>query len=185
MAEAQIQYQVLYWALALLVGVGGAAWKAAGMRGSLSETWADRVDILKTGLSEGAILELKKLRQEIDSLLGEETDVAVAAIANPAILWKSVQRFEKLLQVSKKVDSQFQWMLRLGNILVVSLLLIASGIIGAALKLSGVISLPKQILVSGVIGGGGVLTGLLCFFIYWLLQNKLSGAEILSRSVAE
>lgn len=183
--DEPVQLQVLYWAAAISLGAGTGAWKAAGMRGSLNETWADRVEILKTGLNEGAILELESLRGRIDELLGSEGDIHVSAIADPASLLQSVRKFEKLMRVHRKVKRQFQWLLRLGNVLVVSLLATIVGIFSLTLHYFQIVQIPYQNSIGGALLGIGVFACIVCFVFYWILQNKLSGAEILAQSVTE
>ena len=183
--DEPVQIQILYWAVALLIGLGTGAWKSAGMRGNLNDTWADRVDILKTGLSEGAVRELESLRSRIDDLLGAEEDVPVSAIADPAELLQSVRKFEKLLKINRKVRRHFRWLLRLGNLMVVSLLTTSLGVIAVALQFSNLVQLPYLKQVGGILLWAGVLACVVCFVFYWILQNKLSGAEILAQSVSE
>lgn len=180
-----VQLQVLYWGAALLAGLGAAAWKAAGMRGDINEKWATRVDVLQSGLSEGAIRELTGLRTRIEELLGRDNFDPLSAIVDPAVLLQSVRKFEKILRIRRRVERHFEWLLRLGNILVVSLLSMILGVIVLALVFSNVLELSHQLTFGIVCLAIGVVSCVGCFIMYWTLQNKLSGAEILAQSVSD
>lgn len=180
--DEPLQMQFLYWGIAPLIALGAATWKAAGMRGSQHENWSARVTVLKTGLDEQAIQELESLRESIDELLGAEDDAPVAAIAEPAELLQSVRRFEKMMKTHRRVDANFKWLLRLGNILVVSMLLMIVGVICGALFLSKLVESSFLWITSLSLVGIGLLAVTACFFVYWTLQNKLSNAEELAQA---
>lgn len=180
--DEPVQMQFLYWGIAPLIALGAATWKAAGMRGSQHENWSTRVTILKTGLDEQAIQELESLRESIDELLGAEDDAPVAAIAEPAALLQSVRRFDRMMKTHKRVDSNFRWLLRLGNILVISLLLMIVGVVCGALTLSKLVEDSFLWVTSLFLLGVGLFAAIVCFFVYWTLQNKLSNAEELAQA---
>ena len=185
LGDEPLQLQILYWGIAPLIALGAATWKAASMRGSQHENWSTRVSVLKAGLDEKAIRELENLRGNIDELLGAEDDAPVAAIADPASLLQSVRRFDKMMRVHKRVDSHFRWLLRLGNFLVIAMLLMIVGVVGGVLILSNLVNITWLWSGSLVLLGLGFTLTVVCFFVYWTLQNKLSNAEELAQANTE
>jgi hypothetical protein len=89
------------------------------------------------------------------------------------------------MRVRRSVSAQFEWLLRLGNISVLALLAMILGVIILALHFSDLLGLQYQPIVGGVLLGAGTVVGAACFIVYWVLQNRLSGAEILARTVAK
>lgn len=174
--------QIIYWAIAIVLALGTGIWKAAELRGKLNDNWAARVSIIETGLSDLAVSKLRDLRARIDEVLGAEDDIATSAIAEPAELLKSVKMFQKLIRTRRSVKSSFKWLLRIGNLLVFSFIFLIVGVIGGVLILSNVFEVAYEMEICWISVGIGIAGLVLSFSVYWALQNKLSGAEILSQS---
>ena len=183
--EEQLKYYVIYWALGFLVALIAALWKAAAYRGEMNAKWSGRVGLLQSGLNEKGVQELENLRRKIDELLGSETDVDVAAIAEPSELLLSVKKFGKLMKILRQVEPQFRWLLGIGNFAVISLLLMTFGVIADALYLSNLFKSQYLIISGSTILCVGLFLGAACWVVFWKLENKLSYAEIESQLVVE
>ena len=186
LAESEsIQYQVVYWAIVFLVAIFGAAWKAVGMRGRVTEAWSERVKILVTGLNEGATRELKTLRSRIDEQLGSEGDVYKWMTADPSALLSCAKKYVKLNRVSRLAPRYLEWLMRIESFAILALFFLFLGVVVTVLNLANITHHQHQIFIGLVTIAFGLFVGLFCFILYWVLERKLSGAEILAKSVVE
>lgn len=180
-----VQYQVVYWAIVFLIAIFGAAWKAVGMRGRFTEAWSERVKILVTGLNEGATRELKTLRSRIDEQLGSEGDVYKWTTADPSALLSCAKKYVKLNRVSRLAPRYLDWLLRIESFALIALFILLLGVLVTALSLANITHYEHQVLIGMLTIALGLVVGFFCFILYWVLERKLSGAEILSKSVVE
>jgi hypothetical protein len=163
-----------------VLGVAGVAalYRAATMRGDLSEQWSTRVEVAEAGLADRATTEALKLQDEIADLIGSEPPRL--ATVDPAPLAHRAADFQKTLIIGNRLPMYFQWLLRLGPA--------AIGIAAAfLLALAAVFLDNAEIVMSELLRVGGivlgiaaVVLGLILFAAFIFLNQRLSGAEIRS-----
>lgn len=166
-----------------VLGVAGVAalFRAATMRGDLSERWTTRVEVAEAGLAERATNEALMLQDEIAGLIGAgSSSPPLLATVDPNPLAHRAADFQKTLIVGNRLPAYFRWLLRLGPAAIV----IASFFI---LSLAAVFLNNSELIESGLLRVGGIVLGitavffgLLLFAAFIFLNQKLSGAEIRS-----
>lgn len=169
--------------IVLLVAVAGAVWKFAALRSEVSQKWGERVLVDIAGLDEEATQALRQLRDDIDALLGDKEEFdPLHVLADPSKVKAQLVRFSKLTRARARVMTHFKWLLKLGPILLLSV--IAFGI-GAALGLGHVAGLWSSGDVAAfgwvIMGIGGIAT-FMGVAAYSYLEYSLSSAETLARS---
>lgn len=179
---AEIQLQVLYWALAFAVALVGGLFKAVKLRGDVNRDWSSRLVLLEASLKDQALAELSRLRRQVDELVGG-TGTSFSpgqAVADPEPLLKSVRRIARLLLAGKRARNCFRALRNLGTVMVVAQLLLLAGEVAGALHLSNLIDLGWWRIPAVIAAAVGVMLGIAAFIAYWVLHHRLSGAEILA-----
>ncbi len=177
------RYSLYALIVALLAPGVAALWKAASLRGDISEKWNNRVDVTFAGLSERAVQELFALRTEINDLLIGSADGdfdPLKVVVDPSKLSGHVSKFQKCIQVRSKLRKRFEHLLKLGPI--------AVGIVGVYLiGVATVAAYYTELYRHWWLGRAGIIlssadivAGMAVIADYAYLQHRLSSAEILS-----
>jgi len=97
---------------ACIVPALGLLWKSSSLRGDVFAKWAERVDIAYAGLSERAVLLLRQLQNDIDSLLGDpETNfIPDLVVEDPGPLVKVTRKFDRIICARRKLRRRFNLM---------------------------------------------------------------------------
>jgi len=166
-----------------VLGVAGVAalYRAATMRGDLSEQWSTRVEVAEAGLADRATTEALRLQDEIADLIGSgSSSPPRLATVDPTPLAHRAADFQKTLITGNRLPMYFRWLLRLGPA--------AIGIAAAFLvALAAVFLDNSELVMSALLRIGGivlgittVVLGLVLFAAFIFLNQRLSGAEIRS-----
>lgn len=103
---------VLSLGAACMVPALGLLWKTCSLRGDVFAKWAERVDIAYAGLSEHAVLLLRQLKNDIDSLLGdpEANFIPDLVVGDPGPLVKITRKFDRIICARRKLRRRFNLM---------------------------------------------------------------------------
>jgi hypothetical protein len=179
----RVNIEILALGTAVLLALLGALWKACGLRGDLFEKWNPRISLAEAGLSNKAAQALVELHEQVNQLLFPAPGVRfdpLKLVADPDSLRASVNQFLYLLDVRSRLARQFNLLLRVGPLLRLGLLMSVLAAVAFFSQSSHVIKMSPLYPVAIVLGCPGAVIICLAFGLYMYLQQKLSGAEILS-----
>lgn len=177
---------ILGGATALLV-LGGAIFKAANLRGDANNKWSSRVDLAAVALDEKTIAELRKLGDEIETVMPDQNrpfDPA-QAIIDPSPLSERVERTAKYYRARVRMASDLNHVRQLGRLFVASLLLLAVGVTLLTVYYAELIGWGWMPWAGGGSGGLGLLVLVAGGVTYIVCVDRLSSAEILAETAAQ
>ena len=170
--------------LVLIVPAAGAAWKAASLKPDTYKSWHDRVDIIRSGLTEKAATELLRLQSLIADVVPSMTPSfdPFTLTKDPSELLPLVRTVQRLIVARGSATLTFERLLRVGPRLLAAVAFYTIGVILTTLSYAGLLR-PAPLRVSGwVIGVAGLIAMLSLFALYAYYNHRLSGAEMLSSS---
>ena len=167
----------------LLIAEAGAIWKLSTLRTDVSDKWGERVLVDAAGLDEQAILALRRVRTDIDELLvDEESFDPRNVLADPSRVKARLTRYSKLLKARGRLMSRYNWLLRVGPTLLISVATFGIGVAMALGHLAGLWNTGSVAAVGWVLMVVGGAMAILVGIAYAYLEYSLSKAETLSRS---
>jgi hypothetical protein len=169
------------FAVLAIAGVG-ALWKAASLRGDLSNEWTPRVATAEAGLAERATGEALAMQREITEMIGSGSgQLPRLATVDPTPLADRAAELQKTLRIGARVPSDFSWFLRLGPLMILAAVSFLLGLAAVFADSADLLALAALRIAGLILGGASFASGLLLVLAYVLLNQRLSGAEIRAR----
>ena len=181
---ARVDFKVLSFFFLVFAFIAGVIWKASRLRADIIERWRQRVKLAKAALSEEAIRELKKLRNQINDLIQTE-EVRfdpVRALVDPSILLDRVVCFKRLIDVRNKLDRDFKLMLKLPIVILAAAI---GGLVGVSVLTVGYFKIFSHALMpyfGWSLVGVAIVVTVISWILYARFEHRFSGAEILTLS---
>lgn len=173
--------------VASLLALVRAIIKAANLRGDTNSKWSSRVDLAVVALDEKTIVELKELRDEIDTVLPESDapfDPA-QAIVDPSPLSERVERTAKYYRARVRMETHLNRVRSLGRVFVVSLSLLTIAAVLIPAYYADLLGWDWARWLGFGLGAAGLIILIPAGAVYVVWVDRLSGAEILAGTAAQ
>jgi hypothetical protein len=166
------------FAVLAVAGVG-AFWKAASLRGDLGKEWNPRVEDTEIALADRATIEAVRLQAEITEMIGSgEGSLPRLATVDPHPLLERAEDFKKTLLIGARVPRDLTWFLHLGEIMAAAAVAFLLGLAAIFCDSSELLSGDVLRVAGIVLCGLSVVVGLFLGGSYFVLNQRLSGAEL-------
>jgi len=181
--EAKVGFLALGAAL-LIPGIV-ALWRAASLRGDLSQRWIDRVDLVLTGLSEKAADELLQIQLMASDVVGSPgARDPLQIVGDPSALRSRLKRFVAMLRARDRVKPRLALLLRIGPAFLLIVPFYLAGILLAFSYLGELHSVRWAAVAAKYVILAALALMILLFIAYAYLQHQLSKAETLVKEAS-
>jgi hypothetical protein len=167
---------------ALLV-LAGAIFKAANLRGDSNSKWSSRIDLAVVALDEKTVVELRELREEIETVLPDAHtpfDPTRNVSVNPAPLSERVERTAKYYTARMRMSNDLDRVRRLGRVFVFSLALLMIAVVLLTVHYAEVLDWAWTRWAGFGAGGLAVVILVAAGVVYGVCVDRLASGEILA-----
>ena len=171
-----------------LLGVAGAIFKAANLKGDSNSKWSSRVELAVLALDEKTVAELRELRDDIDDLLADADapfDPSHVVSVDPGPLSARVEQTARYYSARVRMESNLHRVRQLGRVFVVGLSALALAIAALTLYFGELVD-PAWLKWAGfVLGALGLVASIAAGIVYVVCVDRLSGDEILADTASQ
>ena len=182
----EVRLRLFIAAVPMLLAIGPAIFKAAGMRARAHNEWAELVVVTKGALESIATDQLLKIYNQVHTQLDPSGQFRRdQSPFQPFEVDDTVARYGKAARYWKRIDVCIKWKLRVGPTFVCILALAVLPV--AAFAAYGLGSLESPLLQRASIALGGVVVVLLCLSLlaHVILEHYMTNAQIFGKGVGE